>query len=84
MSECQVNSYRYPISLCWRSPGAGARSVHCVGPRQILPGYTRAKLVKAGAELVGAAMAGAKVGLRGFTGKHTNPISFYGKNPTET
>lgn len=71
----------YPILLCWRSPGAGVMSVHYVGPKEILPGYTCAKLVKAGAELVGAAMTRAKVGLRGFEGKHTNPISFYGKNP---
>lgn len=54
--------------------------MHCVGPRKILPCYTCAKLVKAGVELVGAAMAGAKVGLKGFEGKHTNPTSFCGKN----
>lgn len=54
-------------------------SVHYVGPREILPGHTCAKLVKAGVELVGAAMTGAKVGLREFEGRHTNPISFYGK-----
>lgn len=46
---------------------------------KILPCYTCAKLAKAGVEVVGAAMAGAKVGLRGFEGKHTNLISFCGK-----
>ena len=50
----------------------------------MLPGYTCAKLVKAGAELVGVAVAGAKVGLRGIEGNHTNPMSFSGNPPQHT
>lgn len=69
MPECQVNSHRYLISLCWRSPRAESdRLVHCVGPRSILLGYACAKLIKAGAELVGATMTTRKVELTVFEG----------------
>lgn len=79
MPECQVNSHRHFTSLCWRSLGAkNDRQAHCVEPKEVFSGYTRAKLVKAGAEIIEAARTGAQVGLRGIWRAAHSPIFFGG------
>lgn len=59
--------------------GENDRQAHCVGPKEVFPGYTRAKPAKAGAEIIEAARTGAQVGLRGFEEKHTAPFSLVEK-----